>query len=151
MIGEPGNSHSEPGGDEEDWFHGDEETKEPGDRKKQASHSEPGGKRPHPKQINVRTEKFTCMCINKNEGKYMIRLVPDEDAVDGVMELFLSAETQRYPAPLKKVTQIGGAAFVDGNKIEGLTFEKGKDLRFSVEIDYTDYCSMEVELYAASK
>ena len=81
----------------------------------------------------------------------MLRLVPETNGNDGVIELYLSGETQKYKAPIKNLSLIGGNAdFVD-NKIIGLTFENGKELRFSLELDYSDYCPLEVEMHAIEK
>ena len=144
-------AHMEPGGNEQEWFHPGGKTEHPKSKPGQPAHSEAGGEEKAPKRISVSAEKFVCMCINKNEGRYMLRVTPNKDGTDGVIELFLSAETQRYPAPIKNATVIGGTASVEGHRIKGLSFVKGKDLRLSIEIDYSDYCSMEVGLYATSK
>ena len=146
------NVHMEPDGDEEEWFHPGGKTEHPENKPGQPAHAEPGGDKKAAKRINVSAEKFVCLCINKDEGKYMLRVTPGKDGVDGIIELFLSAETQRYPAPIRKATLIGGPAVsIEGNRIKALPFVKGKDIRLSIEIDYTDYCSMEVGLYATSK
>ena len=104
-----------------------------------------------PERITVSAEKFVCMCIDKNVGKYMIMIVPNQSGENGQIELFLSAETQRYAAPIKNVTVIGGTASYKNNIISGLKFVKGQPIRISLELDYTDYCSMEVDMYATSK
>lgn len=143
--------HMEPGGDDEEWFHPGGKTDKPETKPGQPAHIEPGGDENVPKHINVKAEKFVCVCINKGEGRYMIKFSPSKDGDNGVIELFLSAETQRYPAPIKSASLIGGNATLDGNKIRDLSFVAGKELRLSVELDYSDYCSMEVELHATSK
>lgn len=82
----------------------------------------------------------------------MIRLIPSNNANNGVLELYMSGENQRYPAQLKSVSLIGkGNLNFDLNKITGLSFQKDKEIRLSIEIDYHDYCSMEVQLYATEK
>ena len=81
----------------------------------------------------------------------MIMVIPNQDGENGSIELFLSAETQRYAAPIKNATVIGGSSNNHGNTISGLHFVKGEPIRISLELDYKDYCSMEVEMYAASK
>jgi len=145
-------AHMEPGGDNEEWIHDDGEIEKPGGRPGIPAHPVPEGDIKVPKPISVNAEKFVCLCINKDEGKYMLRVSPDRECTDGEIELFLSAETQRYPAPITNAVLIGGGSVsVEENKIKGVSFVKGKDLRLSIEIDYSDYCSMEVELYAASK
>ena len=70
-----------------------------------------------------------------------------------LIELFFSAETQRYKAIIKKATIFGKNTLlsVNDNKINDVQFEKGKLLKLCVYIDYYDYCSMEAELYATSK
>ena len=143
--------HMEQGGSDEEWFHTGGTTKNPGSRPGQEAHPEPDGKQKRSERISVGAEKLVCLCIDKTKGKYMLKVVPDRDGEQGVIELFLSAETKRYPAPLKKISLIGGDASMSGNRILGLHFKKGKDLRLSVEIEYSDYCSMEVNLYATSK
>lgn len=144
-------SHMEPGGEDEEWFHPGGKTDHPESKPGQPAHSEPGGEDKTNTRINVSAEKFVCMCVSKDEGKYMLRVTPSKDSTNGVIELFLSAETQRYPAPIKKASLIGGEVSVEGNKIVGVPFVKSSDLRLSIEIDYADYCSMEVSLYAVEK
>lgn len=100
---------------------------------------------------SVGVAKFVCVCVNRESGNYVLKIVPDTDAPNASIELFLSAETQRYPAPLKKAKLISGNAAISGNKIHGFSFVKGNEMRFSVELDYSDYCSMEVALYAVTK
>lgn len=91
------------------------------------------------------------MCIDKNKGKYLLKITPDKTENNGVVELFLSGETNRFPLMIKNAKVINGTGYVKRNKIIGLSFKKGEDLRISIEIDYYDYCSMEVVVYATSK
>ena len=144
-------AHMEPEGEDKAWFHTGGETDNPGEKPGQSAHVEPGGEMVIPKKIHVKPERLVCMCINKDEGKYLLRFFPNKDSEDGMAELYLSGETQRYPAPIRNASQIGGSVLVEGNTIKGLTFVKGKDIRLSIDLDYTDYCSLEVELYATSK
>lgn len=143
--------HYEPGGNDEEWFHPGGHTNSRGDRPAQAAHIEAGGDKKMPSTITVGINKFIYICVDKSAGKYMLRLLPDRDGNDGVLELYLSGETQRYKAPIKNITLIGGKADFHDNVVKGLLFEKGKELRFSLELDYTDYCSLEVEMYATEK
>lgn len=143
--------HLEPEGTEEEWFHTGGHTIHKNERPSQEAHLEPEGSRKIPSKISVGVNKFIYICVDKEKGKYMLRLVPETNGSDGVIELYLSGETQKYKAPIKNLSLIGGNAdFVD-NKIIGLTFENGKELRFSLELDYSDYCSLEVEMHAIEK
>lgn len=143
--------HMEKGGSDEEWFHNDGTTYQHDAIPGQEAHPEREGNVKIPTKINVGAEKFVCMGIDKNFGKYMIMVIPDHDGSNGQMELFLSAETQRYNAPIKNVTVIGGTAAFKDNVISGLDFKKGQPIRISLELDYKDYCSMEVVMYATSK
>ena len=143
--------HMEKGGSDEEWFHNDGTTYQHDAIPGQEAHPEREGNVKIPTKINVGAEKFVCMGIDKNFGKYMIMVIPDHDGSNGQMELFLSAETQRYNAPIKNVTVIGVTAAFKDNVISGLDFKKGQPIRISLELDYKDYCSMEVVMYATSK
>ena len=138
-------------GNEEEWFHNGGRTENRESIPGQEAHSSPEGDSKIPQRKNVGMEKFVCMGIDKDAGKYMVMLVPDSDGTNGEMELFLSAETQKYEAPIKSVNVIGGNASFKGNVISGLEYKKGEAIRISLELDYTDYCSMEVILHATTK
>ncbi len=141
----------EKGGSDEEWFHNGGHTEHHESIPGQDAHISEEGDTQIPKRENVGMEKFVCMGVDKDAGKYMLMLVPDRDGSNGEMELFLSAETQRYEAPIKKATVIGGSASFKGNVISGLEYKKGEPIRISLELDYSDYCSMEVILHATSK
>lgn len=145
------NGHMEKGGSEEEWFHNSGKTEQHDSIPGQEAHSEKGGDKKIPTRISVGADKFVCMGIDKSAGKYMIMVIPNQDGESGSIELFLSAETQRYAAPIKNATVIGGSSNNHGNIISGLHFVKGQPIRISLELDYKDYCSMEVEMYATSK
>ena len=140
--------HMEPGGNEEEWFHNGGKTDEPGGRPSEEAHREPGGDRKFPAKIKVGIEKFVPICVDKEAGKYVLLIVPNKDGIDGTIELYLSAETQKYEAPVKAAALVGGEMKVTDNILSGLKFSKGQPLRISLELDYSDYCSMEVVMYA---
>lgn len=146
---EPGKLAS--GGDDEDWLHGDGTFEKKGNKPGQDVDQKPIGEFSASAKINVGVEKLVCVCVNKKEGKYMLKVAPNKDGEDGVIELFLSAETKKYEAPLRSVNLIDGNASFSGNMIKGLKFVKGQELRFSLELNYDDYCSMEVVMHAIEK
>lgn len=149
--GSNNSGHMEPEGDEEAWFHHGGNGNGGGDRPPEPAHREEGGDSSNKSSVRIDPEKFICMCIDKSAGKYMIRVSPNKDGLNGEIHLYLSAETQRYEAPIKKVTLIGGEASFEGNIIKDLVFEKGKEMRLSIELDYYDYCSVEVMMRADQK
>lgn len=100
-----------------------------------------------PKQIGL--EKFVFFAPDRTNGKYVIMLIPAANGNDGVVELEIAGEVYNSPVTIKSATQVGGKALnVDQNKIVGLQFEKGKQIRISLELDYHDYCALEVNAYA---
>lgn len=143
--------HMEKGGNDTEWFHDNGKTENPDHKPGQEAHAEHEGDIPMPTIINVGIERFVCMGVDKDAGKYMLMIVPNQDGLNGKIELFLSAETQKYEAPIKNAKVIGKTSCYKKNIISGLTFTKGQPIRISLELDYFDYCSMEVVMYATSK
>ncbi|MBQ6654341.1 MAG: hypothetical protein IJM79_02330 [Erysipelotrichaceae bacterium] len=141
--------HMEPGGHDEDWFHPGDGPVGPEYRPPEPAHPEEEGDKQIPKKIAVGISKFVYVALEKNNGKYVLKIIPEKNGTDGIIELFMSAETAKYPAPLKKVSIIGvGNARIEDNKVLGVDFKKDQELRLSIELDYTDYCSLEVGMYA---
>lgn len=152
-LAETESVYLEKDGDEEEWFHPGGNTENRSSKPGQPAHYEFGRGKQEQKRTHVSIEKMTCMCVNRKDGKYILMIFPNDDCKEGVIELFFSAETQRYKAIIKKATIFGKNTLlsVNDNKINDVQFEKGKLLKLCVYIDYYDYCSMEAELYATSK
>ena len=136
---------------DEGWPHPGGNTNESGDRPPSEVNLSDKGNEKKGIQKAVSLSKFTPVCIDKDNGRYAVTVVPLEDGEEGCIDLFLSAESQRYKAPLKTVKVIGGDCEVSDNRIKGLCFKSNESIKMSVEIDYTDYCSMEVLAYAVKK
>ncbi len=85
---------------------------------------------------------------SKSTGEYTIIFTPGSSAENGVLKVFMSAESQNYAAPIT-------AAFCadcpdlkfERNNITNLEFVKNKTLRIDIQLDYHDYCSLEVNAY----
>lgn len=95
----------------------------------------------------VSAVKSRVMCTNKNSGEYAITFVPNVTATNGIISLFMSAESQNYDASLVSATINGNPAEVSGNKIVGLNFTENTPIKLAVKINFHDYCSMEVKAY----
>lgn len=144
--------HKEPDGDDNEWFHPGGHTVHPEPKDPQPAHIEEGGDEAKPSKRTVSLKKFIPICVDKEKGQYMFMIVPNESATNGSIEIYLSAETQNYEAPIKSVVVIGGSqATLKGNTISGLNFEKEQTIRLRVELDYYEMCAMEVKAYATSK
>ena len=141
-----------PGGSDEEWFHSGGTTNARKPKDGQPAHFEDGGKEKKSTKEMVSLKRFVPVCVDKDKGQYVFLIVPRISGGDGVLEVYLSAETQNYEANIKSATVInGGQVSVKGNSIEGLNFVKDEPIRIRVEIDYHDMCAMEVKAYATSK
>lgn len=96
---------------------------------------------------NVSAVKSRVMCTNKSRGEYTVTFVPNISATNGIISLFMSAESQNYDATLISATADGAELTVSGNKISGLTFTENVPVKLAVKINFHDYCSMEVKAY----
>lgn len=98
--------------------------------------------------VSITAAKVRAVCLDKKNGTYSLTFIPSISASNGVIEVFLSAESQNYEAPI--VSSIGihqPSLTVKGNKISGLEFTENMPLRLRVTLNYYDYCSMEVKAY----
>lgn len=85
---------------------------------------------------------------DKSGGEYTIVLTPKISAKDGVLEVFMSAESQHYKAPIISASCAECPELeLFGNRISNLEFKESRALRVNVRLDYHDYCSLEVEAY----
>ena len=105
------------------------------------------GDKPTEHRKSVSAVKSRVMCTNKSQGEYTVTFVPNASATDGIISLFMSAESQNYDAAVISATAEGAELTVSGNKISGLTFTENVPVKLSVKIDFHDYCSMEVKAY----
>lgn len=101
---------------------------------------------PQPKEIGI--EKFVFFSPNRKEGKYTLSIIPAESGENGIIELQIAGEIYSFPATIKSATKSGTTLTVEENRIKGIRFEKGKQLRVSVELACNDYCALEVSAYA---
>ena len=144
--------HTEPGGDGEDWFHPGGKHPEHNPRPSENAHVEGDGNKPFNTKKQIEIKKFVCICTDMLQGKYVMSIEPNEDCKDGEIELYLSAETKKYNAPIKNVNVFGQAPVkVVDNVIKGLDFKKDVQLRMAIDLDFSEYCSMEVALYENQK
>lgn len=111
------------------------------------------GKGDNPREIRkvltgIDAVKIRIVCLNKKAGQYSVTFVPAVSAENCEIELFLSAETQNYEAPILSVKGFDQPSVTtNGNTISGLTFASGKPVRLIINVDFYDYCSMEVKAY----
>ncbi len=102
----------------------------------------------HKSLVGITASKIRVVCLNKDAGEYSITFVPASSAENGRFDLFLSAESQNYNAPIISAIGMGQPPLtIYENRISGLSFTANTPVRLKVTIDYRDYCSMEVKAY----
>ena len=85
---------------------------------------------------------------DRSKGLYRIIFTPRVSANNGVLELFMSAESQTYDAKiLSAVCASQPDLVIVGNKIRNIAFTAEQALQIDVQLDYHDYCPMEVRAY----
>lgn len=98
---------------------------------------------------DVIPQKLRIMCLDKVNGKYVIMFVPNTGGTEGVIHIDLSAESGSYPAPILSASLMGqGNLSVSDGDIKGVIFTQDVPVKLTVQLDYSDYCSMEVRAYA---
>lgn len=85
---------------------------------------------------------------NKSTGEYMIVFTPTSSATDCILEVFMSAESQNYEASIIAAScpECPDLKFYK-NRILNLKFTEKKSIRLNIQLDYHDYCSLEVRAY----
>lgn len=101
------------------------------------------------KWIDIEMQEIDCLCVNKAQSEYLVVFTPSLSSRHGKLKLFVMAETEAYNATIKSAKLENGDELLvsDENAIEGLSFVKGQSMAILVTLDYTDYCSLEVEAY----
>lgn len=113
---------------------------------------DPNCKNSVPKMQDIAPQKLRIMCMDKKAGKYVVMFIPDRDGTNGFIRFDLSAETGSYPAPILNASLIGqGSVKVSGNKLTNVEFKKNTPIKVMLQLDYADYCSMEVSACADKK
>ena len=85
---------------------------------------------------------------DKATGQYTIVFTPMISAQNGIMDVFMSAESQNYEASIVSATCVSCPDLkVSNNRISNLVFTANQPLRIDIQLDYHDYCSMEVKAY----
>lgn len=103
----------------------------------------------HRKSLSsIASTKSRIVCTDKNKGQYVVTFIPVVTAANGVLDLFMSAESQNYSANIisAKCDDFPNVTY-KGNRIMGLSFTEGIPIKLKVQLDYHDYCSMEMKAY----
>jgi hypothetical protein len=135
-------------GDDSGYNHGGGKTVNPGPRPPEPVAQHLGGAEPMPSFKEIKAEKIRVVCENKSEGKYIIMFIPQTSASKGYLDIFLTAESGNYTAPIVSAALVSGTVLqVSDGRIKELDFIKDVPVRINIKIGYSDYCSMEVKAY----
>ena len=99
------------------------------------------------KLMSVAPAKERTVCTDKTHGMYRIVFTPSVAVTDGYLKVYQAAESQEYDAVLLNVTCDGQEVPFVGNTITGLNMEAKKPVVLNIQIDYSDYCALEVKAY----
>ena len=118
-------------------------------KKTRGGRKEAGDKGPAERsQVQVSAIDVRSVVRNKDQGEYTLLFTPNVSGDNGVLELFMSAEDNRYPAEILSVScKDCPDAVSSDNKIEHLTFTADKRMRVDVRINYYDICPLMVKAY----
>lgn len=103
----------------------------------------------HKKSLSsIAAANIRSLVKSKADGKYTIVFTPNTSATDGVLEIFMSAESQNYEARILSAESEGYPDLeINGNKIKNFAFSEKKPIKVNIQLDYHDYCSLEVKAY----
>lgn len=93
-------------------------------------------------------EKY--FCENKGEGKYKIFISPEKSLPSGRLIFSVMGEQSDYDLPIKYASTNDRNVTVEkfsSNTVYLHSLKKGERFLLEVEIDYSDYCVLGVELY----
>lgn len=143
-----GEDYKLPGGDDSEWFHDNGHTNNRSEKPGQPAHSDEKGIKTKGTRKGVTLSKFVALCVDKAKGQYMLMIIPNESVSNATIEVYLSAETRNYAAPLVGATMIGGNQLnIKENTISGLDLVKNQTIRLKLEMDYNEICALEVKAY----
>lgn len=100
------------------------------------------------KEVPTNVRKLRFICLDRQEGDYLLLITPAKSMEHGIVDVFAIAELSIYPASIISAeTESGKALAVSGNRLSGLVFEKDVELRIRLKMDYFEYVSLEADCY----
>ena len=98
------------------------------------------------KRIDVAQYRF--ICPQGPSGKYILSVIPKKSGEDGTIKINAVAELNNYPADIQAASlQDGTPLQVENNTIKHLCFVRGEQLVLCLTFGYSDYVSLELELW----
>ncbi|WEA47191.1 hypothetical protein [Priestia aryabhattai] len=99
------------------------------------------------KNIPIRTT-MRYLCTDKSKGIYHVNLSPDKKFTKGKLEFRITGEQTEVKLPIISLSssQIEDIS-IENNDVRFINKVGKKDISLEIEIDYDDYCAIEVNLY----
>lgn len=104
-------------------------------------------RKPSKKPVNMQ-QRY--VCVDKNDGKYRFMVTPQKSLSSGRLVFRVVGEQSDYDLPINKATTDNPEVLVEkytANTVYVQSLKANKSFMLDVEIDYSDYCVLEVELY----
>ncbi|WP_066069815.1 hypothetical protein [Neobacillus soli] len=104
-------------------------------------------RKPSTKPVQMK-QRYVCM--DKNNGKYKFNIIPEKTLSSARLVFKVVGEQSDYDLPIRSAATNDLNVTVEkwrSNTVELNSLKKNKSFTVNVDIDYSDYCVLEVELY----
>lgn len=94
------------------------------------------------------------ICVNAKSGIYNLNFVVPKKALEAKLEFKLLGEQSNFKLPIKSAKVLignGSVTSIQDNKVFLSNLDKGESLKLEVEVEFDEYCMMEVAYYARKK
>lgn len=140
--------HKELGSETDGYYHNGGKVKNPDPNNKKKVSIERGEDEYGSKRRMVHLNKRIAMCIDPKKGLYSLVISSMKSIDKCELEIMMSAESTSYPAEIKNAIKIPAQPLnYVNNHITNLSLQENKDLKIKLEINYNDYCLLEVSCY----
>ena len=116
------------------------------------SDPEPGpgpdpGEEPAERKLKKVKANVRSKAVDVPNGVYMLLITPNEDVVNGVVDVRMGAESDSYRAEIVNASIDGKPLKVNQNCVNNIDLTKGEKGKLEVKLNYSDLCSLEVHVY----
>ena len=93
-------------------------------------------------KANVRSK-----AIDVPNGMYVLLITPNENVLNGVIDVRMGAESDSYKADIISASLDGKPLKINQNCISNIDLKKGEKGKLEITLNYSDLCSLEVHVY----
>ena len=99
------------------------------------------------KEVLVSTSATRIFCSNKLNNEYRLIFKTNEDIKEGYIEISLLGEQGSKKCKVLKCKMNNESLKIDNNRIYIKDRVKNKKNSITIQIDYDNYCTIEVDVY----